>query len=100
MIVLHAAFRPYKKKVHNIIDLLLFFNLALITAITTYNFDNFVGSKSNVVVANYANGVFLLMIVLVVLLCIPLVFATAVVIRKVLKKALRGSKYLLIEPTT
>ena len=100
MIVLHAAFRPYKKKVHNIIDLLLFFNLALITAITTYNFDNFVGSKSNVVVANYANGVFLLMIVLVVLLCIPLVFATAVVIRKVLKKALSGSKYLLIEPTT
>ena len=83
MIVLHAAFHPYKKKVHNIIDLLLFFNLILINTITTYNFEQFVGSKSSVDLASYTNGVFILMVLLLVLLSLPLVSATVVVITKV-----------------
>ena len=39
IIVLHAAFQPYKKRIHNIVDLLLFFNLAFINWITTYNLE-------------------------------------------------------------
>lgn len=36
---IHAIFQPYKRKMHNnIIDTLLFTNLAIINGITLYNF--------------------------------------------------------------
>ena len=38
MLILHAVCQPYKKRLHNIIDALLFGNLAVINAITMYNF--------------------------------------------------------------
>ena len=38
MIVVLAAFQPYKKRLHNIIDLLLLFNLTLVNSITTYSY--------------------------------------------------------------
>ena len=37
MLVVHAVCQPYKKRLHNIIDTLLFGNLAVIIAITYYN---------------------------------------------------------------
>ena len=37
-LALHAIFQPYKKRKHNIIDSLLFTNLAIINGITLYNF--------------------------------------------------------------
>ena len=40
MLILHAICQPYKKRVHNIIDTLLFSNLIFINAITMYNFYN------------------------------------------------------------
>ena len=40
MLILHGVCQPYKKRAHNIIDTLLFNNLALINAITMYNFYN------------------------------------------------------------
>ena len=101
MIVLHATFQPYKRRAHNIIGLLLFFNLALIHGITTYNFNTYVGRKSNVVAAKGTNGVGFLMNVLIILLCLPLVFATLIVLRKILillKKALQGNTYMLLQP--
>ena len=38
MLILNGVCRPYKKQLHNVIDTLLFGNLALIHAITAYNF--------------------------------------------------------------
>ena len=38
VLAVHAIFQPYKKKIHNIIDTLLFTNLAIINSITLYNF--------------------------------------------------------------
>lgn len=38
ILVLHSIFQPYKEKRHNIIDSLLFANLAIINGITLYNF--------------------------------------------------------------
>ena len=38
IISLHAVLHPYKEKKHNIIDLLLFSNLAIINSISQYNF--------------------------------------------------------------
>ena len=49
---LHAVFQPYKERVHNIIDGLLLTNLAIINAISLYNYsDKFIVEKygSNVV---------------------------------------------------
>ena len=38
MLLMHALFQPYKAKLHNIIDALIFFNLAVINGITVYNY--------------------------------------------------------------
>ena len=39
LLAVHAIFQPYKKRRHNIIDLLIFTNLAIINSITLYNFN-------------------------------------------------------------
>ena len=38
MLLIHALFQPYKAKLHNILDALIFFNLAVINGITVYNY--------------------------------------------------------------
>ena len=48
IIFIHAMFQPYKKRVHNIIDLLLFFNLALINGISLYIYVLYTQSKDGV----------------------------------------------------
>ena len=37
LLAVHAIFQPYKKRIHNIIDLLILTNLAIINSITLYN---------------------------------------------------------------
>ena len=99
VIFLHAAFQPYKKRLHNIIDLLLFFNLAFIHGITMYNYTTYVENKNRVLIST--NGVDRWMIVQIVLLYLPLVSAASVVITKLLillRKALKGNMYLPIQP--
>ena len=76
IIVLNAVFQPYKKRVHNIIDLLLFFNLAFINWITTYNLET-----SSVALAS--SRVFW-MTFQMFLLCLPLASATIFIIIKML----------------
>ena len=39
-LAIHAIFQPYKERKHNIIDALLFTNLAIINSITLYNFSD------------------------------------------------------------
>ena len=48
MIFIHAMFQPYKNRMHNIIDLLLFFNLALINGISLYIYVLYTQSKNGV----------------------------------------------------
>ena len=43
MLILHAICQPYKKRLHNVIDTLLFGNLAVINAITYYIFSSTAG---------------------------------------------------------
>jgi predicted outer membrane repeat protein len=45
IIVLHAAFQPYKSRVRNIVDLLLFFNLALLNGVVEFMYVSFANSK-------------------------------------------------------
>lgn len=40
MLTVHAFIQPYKKKWHNALDVILFADLALIIALTTYNFNS------------------------------------------------------------
>ena len=99
VIFLHAAFQPYKKRLHNIIDLLLFFNLAFIHGITVYNYVTYVENKNSVFVKG--NGVDGWIIVQIVLLYLPLASATIVVIIKMLillRNALKRNMYLPIQP--
>ena len=99
VIFIHAAFQPYKKRLHNIIDLLLFFNLAFIHGITVYSYITYVENKNSVFVKG--NGVDGWIIVQIVLLYLPLVSATIVVTIKmliVLRKALKRNMYLPIQP--
>ena len=96
IIVLHSAFQPYKKRVHNIIDLLLFFNLAFINWITTYNLETSSASLAG-------SGVVFWMTVQIFLLGLPLAFATIFIIINVLtslSKALKENMYIPIQPRT
>ena len=38
MLLIHAIFQPYKERLHNVLDALIFFNLAVINGITVYNY--------------------------------------------------------------
>ena len=38
MLLVHSIFQPYKKRVHNILDSFIFFNLSVINGITVYNY--------------------------------------------------------------
>ena len=38
MSLIHSLFQPYKKRCHNVIDSLVFFNLSIINGITVYNY--------------------------------------------------------------
>ena len=39
ILAIHAVIQPYKNRMHNVIDLLLFTNLAVINALTLFNFN-------------------------------------------------------------
>ena len=54
ILVIHAIFQPYKERNHNIIDALLFANLAIINGITLYNFaeKDFADQQTHFVLVN------------------------------------------------
>ena len=84
VIVLHAAFQPYKEKKHNIIDLLLFSNLALINGIAQYNYAEIKGFRAHKSIRITAT-----VIIQSVLISLPLVCAIFLLLRKVMKKLKR-----------
>ena len=71
MLVLHALCQPYKKRLHNIIDTLLFGNLIVINAITYYNISSS-GPGSNTTVVNLSASTWIQIVL--TFLPLPLVF--------------------------
>lgn len=47
ILLLHSVCQPYKRKLHNIIDTLLFFNLIVINGLTMYNVAQVTGSTTD-----------------------------------------------------
>ena len=74
MLTLHALCQPYKEQLHNVIDTLLFCNLAVINAITYYNVS---ASMANVRDLNLLATTWLQTILIILPLPIMLVFLFA-----------------------
>lgn len=88
--VVHALFQPYKKKLHNIFDLLFFFNLAIINGIIQYIYASFTTSEQSISHKDQALILFwstlMLILLLIPLLAAFLVFLVKLKMPKVLKK--------------
>ena len=65
-LALHAVFQPHKKREHNIIDALLFTNLAIINAITLYNY-----ARKDYIVESNAQGVTIMASIQAFLISLP-----------------------------
>ena len=73
MILLHALCQPYKERLHNVIDTLLFVNLAVINGITMYNLSNVesnIKSYTTTATLGYIQTFLIALPLLVVVLCL------------------------------
>lgn len=84
MLALHSSCQPYAKKVQNVIDTLLFTNLAIINAISFANYYRAVNYGEKFYTLNNASAIIMLM-----LIYFPVLIFTIYVIVKVLKCYLR-----------
>ena len=80
MLALHAIFQPYKKKKHNILDALLFTNLAIINGITLYNY-----YENDNVLKKYARIANIMAGIQVVLIFLPILYVGKLCVQKVWK---------------
>lgn len=85
ILLLHAICQPYKERRHNIIDTLLFINLAFINGITMYNFRNVESNIETSAALGYIQSILIGFPLLVVVLCL-------------LKKFFHCLKLLCIKP--
>ena len=91
IILFHAAFQPYKSKLRNIVDLLLFFNLALVNGIIEFMYASVTASKGTM-----ENRLSFLAILQIILFTLPLVSVAVYIIARLhvwLKKK-KGYKLL------
>ena len=79
MLLLHTICQPYKKRLHNIVDTLLFLNLAMINVLSLYNFSSM---KSEVKSSSSLAG---LGMVQVTLIALPFLVIVVVSIWRLLK---------------
>lgn len=73
IILLHATCQPYKNRAHNIIDTLLFVNLAVINGITMYNFskvESNAHSRKTTALLGYIQSILIGLPFFVVVVCI------------------------------
>ena len=72
MLVLHAVCQPYKKRLHNVVDTLLIGNLALVNAITYYNFSTSASEVDDSIISAtvWIQTVLILLPLIVILLCL------------------------------
>ena len=80
IIILHAAIQPYKEKKHNIIDLFIFLNLAVINGITQYNYSQIVGGQNLHIYVSVTTTI------QIVLMSLPLLCMMVMCIVKLVKK--------------
>jgi hypothetical protein len=79
VLALHAMFQPYKSRRHNIIDALLFANLAIVNGITLYNYTVKTGDGLNV----SQHRVSLLAALQIVFIALPLLIVVIVCVEKI-----------------
>ena len=76
----HAIFQPYKKVGHNVIDALLFTNLAIINGITLYNYSEKVGGGLDF----SSTAIQTTSVIQVVLISLPFLFIIILCVRKLM----------------
>ncbi len=91
IILLHAVCQPYKERVHNIIDTLLFINLSVINGITMYNFSSVESNATSnhmTVILGYIQSMLIGLPFLVVILCFlkKVIFSIKLLIARKFKK--------------
>lgn len=70
ILLLHSVCQPYKERRDNIIDSLLFLNLATINGLTMYNFAKVTYDTSMVTVISWIQTILILLPLVVMLLCV------------------------------
>ena len=93
--VLHAVFQPYKTRKHNIIDLLLFFNLAVLNGIAQYTYSILSASKERISYEREMTILFWtsleLVLLLIPIVCVLAYFAEKMWVQlKIWKKLKKG----------
>ena len=78
IMVLHSLFQPYKKRLHNITDLLLFFNLAFLNGIAQYTYATFATSQE---IVPHETTIVFWNTLMIILLFIPLICVAAYVFK-------------------
>ena len=72
-LILHGVCQPYKKRLHNIIDTLLFINLAVINGFTLYNYttvNSGTDSSSIITLISWIQGVLVMFPLAIALFCV------------------------------
>ena len=92
IILLHAAFQPYKSKLRNIVDLLLFFNLALLNGIVVFMYISFATSKDGM-----EKKLTILIILQIILLMLPFVCVAVYLIARFQKNICRKKGYRILQ---
>ena len=94
IVVLHSIIQPYKKRIYNIIDQLLFLNLLIIKGIALYNYLISIAATKN---AHNEKVVSLWSLVQIILLFIPLIIVALILIKKLVIKNIKPNDYIAIE---
>ena len=82
-LALHAIVQPYKKRIHNVVDLLLFANLAIINTFSLLHYFIIVYTKNNLLVLVLVKGTFI---------CLPFVGFVTVCLFRVCKPIVKFLK--------
>ena len=95
IIVLHSIFQPYKNRLYNITDQLLFLNLVIIKGISLYNYVISTEATNNV---EMEGTVSFWCSIQIILLFIPLIIVGLILIMKLVIKNMNRNGYRTIEP--
>ena len=87
-LALHAIFQPHKKREHNIIDALLFTNLAIINAITLYNY-----ARKDYNLKSSVQGVTPMALIQAFLISLPFLCIIFIGVVKWMRKRNRGESF-------
>ena len=92
-ILFHSTCQPYKSRLRNVVDMLLFFNLALLNAIVQYMYMTF-ATRPRGVVQTASNKV---VVVQIILLLVPLLCAAAYLTHKLFVRLTKKRRWNMHE---